>query len=116
MGKRKNLVHQKVRNANPNDMIAFQVRIPAYLLKNSVTTYGSAARNIRTALEMVQGRTHINNLVELISDIKKNLELLEEDLSQEMLDEVHILLIETYRDAYIRLKGAEVLKRRRKKL
>jgi hypothetical protein len=112
MGKRKNLVHQKVRNANPNDMIAFQVRIPAYLLKNSVTTYGSTAKIIRTALEMVQGRTHINNLVELISDIKKNLELLEEDKSLRELDEV----IETYRDVYLRLKGAEVLRRRRRKV
>ena len=116
MGKRKNLVHQKVRNAKSNDLIAFQVRIPAYLLKNSVTTYGSTAKIIRTALEMVQGRTHINNLVELISDIKKNLELLEEDKSLGELDEVHTLLIETYRDVYLRLKDAEVLRRRRRKV
>lgn len=111
---RQNLVHKKVRNAKSNDLIAFQVRLPAYLLKNSVKTYGSTTKVIRAALEMAQGCKHINNLKELLAEIRKNLELLEEDKTQGMLDQVHVLLIETYRDIYFRLKDAEILKRRRK--
>lgn len=113
MSERDNLVHEKLKKANPNDLINFQVKLPAFLLKD-VRTYGDTAKVLKNALSVAQGNKHLNNLKELISELKKYLELLEEDNSLGELDEVHNLLIETYRDVYLRLKGAEILRRRRK--
>lgn len=113
MSDRDNLVHEKLKKSKPNDLIHFQVKLPAYLLKG-VHTYGDTAKLFKNALSVAQNHKHLNNLKELIGEIRKNIELLEEDKSLGELDEVHNMLIETYRDVYLRLKGAEILRRRRK--
>ena len=113
MGARKNLVHNKLKRAKPNDIISFQASLPAYLLKD-VKTYGDTAKVIGTALEMSNNIKHFYNLIELIADIRKNIELLENEKETDGLEENHLMLLELYRDVYFRLKQSEFLKRRRK--
>lgn len=112
--KRKKFIHNTILAAKPDDLISVKIDIPAHLLKKSVRTHGDTTKTIHNALKMAQNRKHINNLVEILSEIKKNIELLEEDKSCGELDELHILLIENYKDVYLRLKQAEILRRRRK--
>jgi hypothetical protein len=111
---RSNLIHRTILNAKPEQIISVRIDLPAGLLKKQVKTYGDVAKTVKTALKLAQKNEHFHNLKELISELRKYLELLEEDRSLGETDEVHNLLIETYRDCYLRLKGAEILRRRRK--
>lgn len=117
MGKRKNLVHEKIKRAKPNDLVAFQVRLPAYLLSD-VKRYGDSTKFIRTALELAQKKKFKFGLLEIISDLRKQIELLElwqnsEQDENSKMDEEHLLLLETYRYTYLQLRETNILKRRR---
>lgn len=117
MGKRKNLVHEKLKRAKSNDMIAFQIRLPAYLLSD-VKRFGDTSKIVRTALEMAQNKKFKYGLLEIIADIRKQIELLElwqnrEQEANNTMNEEHRLLLETYRYTYMQLLKTNILKRRR---
>lgn len=113
MGLRKNLVHEKLKKTNnKNDLIQFNVKIPAYLLEG-VQKYGDTAKIIKRGLELLN--TDAKRNLRIVSEVKDNiisiqksisLLELEEDLNQEQLE-----LLEVYRDCYFKLKGAKIMKR-----
>ena len=110
MPSRKNLVHRKLAKANPDNRIHFQVGIKAGLLKGKVTTYGQAADYIRAALEAYNKTMHHDALLQLIVQVRSNIETLELWKNQEnnppdsRFNEAHSILLEGYRDTYLRLR------------
>lgn len=110
MGKRKNLVHEKLKGALPNQRIHFQVGIRAGLLKGKVTTYGQTADYIRAALEAYNKNMHRDALLQLIAQVRFNIETLElwknqvDDPPDLKFNEAHSILLEGYRDTYVRLR------------
>ena len=120
MARRNNLVHEKLKKANPDDRINFQISLKAGLLKGKVTTYGQTADYIRTALENYNKTKYRDGLILLIAEVQKRIEELSlwRDSEQEpvnKIDQNHLLLIETYRDVYFRLKEAKMLKKKNRK-
>lgn len=110
MPKRKNLIHEKIRKAKPDDLILVQAKIPAYLLSD-VRTFGDTSRIVKRALTLLHESQFMDALLTIIGLIIGEIEKLEmrrEDGPE--LDEEHLILLEIYRDIYFRLKESRILK------
>jgi hypothetical protein len=103
-------------NAKPDDIIHCQVSLKAGLLKGKVNNYGQTADYIRAALESYNKTKYGDGLILLIAEIRKTIEELElwrgEQEHENKIDPNNLMLLETYRDVYFRLKGAKILKRK----
>ena len=111
MGARKNLIHEKLKRAKPEDLLNFQLKLPAYLLRD-VKTYGDTSKVIRRALEaQVQNkRKHKAIALEIMSSVLQAKSLLEEEEEQEQIIRE---LIEIYKDCYFRIKDSGVVRKRK---
>ncbi len=112
--KKAGLVHEKIKRASDLDLIQFNVKIPAYLLRD-IKTYGDTSKLLRNALEMANKRKFANNLMEIISEIKSEVELIEvwRDAGREEIDLNHLRLLEIYKDCYFKMKAAGILKKKK---
>jgi hypothetical protein len=111
MPKRKNLVHEKIKKAKPEDLIQLQLKLPAHLLQD-IKTYGDTSKVIRRALKLSLKTKYKDALMEIIGDIRKEIDKLETIRETEgILDENHLQLLELYKDIYFRLKKARILKK-----
>jgi hypothetical protein len=120
MSSRKNLIHKKLAKAAPEDRIHFQVGIRAGLLKGKATTYGQTADYVRAALEAYNKNWHHDALLQIIVQVRSNIETLdlwrnqEDNLPDLRNNEAHSILLEGYRDTYVRLRDLLKLLRKYK--
>lgn len=107
MPKRKNLIHDKLKNASPNDMVHLHAVVPAHLLSD-IKTYGDMSKVVQKGLESIDKTKFIAELKSNILTIQQSMEKL--NLENEK-DQAHIELLEIYRDCFFRMKGAKVLRK-----
>ena len=115
--KRRNLIHKKLKNRDPNETVNVSLAAPAYLLSDA-KQFGDVAHLVRESLKRTHKDKFLFDLREQLGTLSKNIELLQQwrdngaIYDEGEIDEYHLQLLEVYKHIYLSLKKSRMLRRR----
>ena len=117
--KRKHLIHKRLKNREPNELVNVSLTVPAYLISDA-KQFGDVALLVRESLRRTHKDKFLFDLREQLATLSRNIELLKEwrdngpVYDEGEIDEYHLQLLEVYKHVYLSLKKSRILRRRNK--